>query len=117
MGIKPPYTMTRDAAAAGAASAWAVQYADQHWDGTEKRAIGRELLALGPKPDPDAVDRIIGNGSWTACTCDQCGASVGAVVTVGQTPDYDSSTADLCIDCARQAVAMLEAALQSIGRD
>lgn len=69
--------------------------------------IYNKLVAL-PKPvDPDEVDRIIGNPSWTGVTCDNCGKTA-SVVTVGQEPDYDSSTANVCQECLRNALAKFD---------
>jgi len=66
-----------------------------------------QLLALGSSPDPDDVDRVIGNGSWTRVPeCDECGAGDQPfVIQVGQPPDYESRTAKLCGSCCRQAIA------------
>lgn len=101
--------------AAHAAEAWRRQYAaaieNQHalFTGDAKRvAIYDALRALGPTPDPDEVDRIIGNNSWTSNHCDECGAPADTV-QVGQPPDYESRTADLCEPCVRRALAEFEA--------
>lgn len=99
--------------ASHAAEAWRRQYASaiaNHRDDydAKRRATYHALLALGPTPDPDEVDRIIGNGSWTSNHCDECGEAADTV-QVGQPPDYESRTADLCEPCVRRALAEFEA--------
>ncbi len=108
---------TRQSAAAEAPQRWDEQYANfPDIDGT-KATIARELKKLGKSPDPDAIDRIIGNDSWTHLTCNECGDSVDAVVQVGQEPDYESATAELCIKCVKAAVELLESELAKAQSD
>ncbi len=96
--------VTRQSLANEAASHWHATY-DSGEYGADKLVIGRALDALGPTPDPDAVDRVIGNSCWThywQCSgCEKLDPDV--VVQVGQEPDYESSTAFLCLDCLREA--------------
>lgn len=66
-----------------------------------------ELLVLGDNPDPDEVDRIIGNTSWTECRCDECNKAFEQVVQVGDEPDYESSTAKMCKGCLKAALKLL----------
>jgi len=40
---------------------------------------------------------------WADVTCDNCRQDVKAVIQVGHMPNYDSSTAKLCLDCAKEA--------------
>ena len=54
------------------------------------------------------VNAAIGNNSWTHIDCDGCGQDVGAAVTVGQEPDYESSTATLCKSCLLAALKLME---------
>lgn len=73
---------------------------------------GLELRALGPTPDADDVDEIIGNGSWTRLECTACGTSVDAVAELRKASDCDDWFW-LCMDCAAGvmiALAKLEAA-------
>ena len=69
--------------------------------------VWRKLDALGSTPDPDAVDKAIGNESWTRVGCDECGAR-GDVVQIGQEPDYESSTAWICAECLAKALQLLK---------
>lgn len=75
--------------------------------GFDSRAKYNELLDLGKTPSIEAVERSM--KGWTLLQCDECKKSVEAVVQVGQPPDYESSTASICIDCAKAALKMLEA--------
>lgn len=67
-------------------------------------AVGRALRELGARPDPDDVDRIIGNRSWTRLACNNCQREAAKVVQVGEAPsEYESYTASLCLDCVQAA--------------
>ena len=52
---------------------------------------------------PEMIEAIIGNGSWTRLTCDECKKDVDAILTVGDAPDYESNTASLCRKCVEKA--------------
>ena len=96
--------ITRQILANGAAERWATQYSYLHW-GKEKKQIGEELKALGSNPNPDDVDRIIGNTAWTSVPeCDECSKKTEVVIEMGQEPDHDSHTAQLCFSCLNKAV-------------
>lgn len=42
-------------------------------------------------------------------SCDECeGATGQPLAQVGEEPDYYSGTANMCLDCLRKAVALLE---------
>ena len=75
--------------------------------GDDKRVKYEELVALGQEPDPDDVDRVIGNPSWTWCRCDECDTASEFVIMVGQEPDYESSTVHLCASCIRKLGKMI----------
>ena len=93
--------ISRQTRAAGAAKAWITQY------GTDRDGVAKRIEALGAAPDPDEVNNIIGNDSWTYLKCDECGQDVDFVVECGQEPDYESSTARLCGECVRRAMAIV----------
>jgi superfamily II helicase len=94
--------------AATAAERWKRQY----YNGKEWRSyrhdseeIYNKLKALGDSPEPEEVNKIIGNDAWTRCTCDNCGNNrVREVLQVGQEPDYESSTANICAACLKEIV-------------
>ncbi len=75
--------------------------------------VGAKLDALDVETaSRDEVDAVIGNGSWTNLACNNCGErDLPAVVQVGEKADYESATAVLCMDCAQEAVRMLDYAL------
>lgn len=86
-----------------------------HGDGTYKcdkrnRPVSVELAALDKETaTAEQVAEIIGNGSWVReRTCDECGQSSWGIVQLGEEPDYESCTADICADCLRSALKLLE---------
>jgi hypothetical protein len=75
--------MTRALKAGLVAEKWEEQYRSYMKDPAKAASLPhnpfdtyRELLALGPTPNPDAVDEIIGNNSWTHLTCEVCSTQV-----------------------------------------
>lgn len=94
------------------ATAWREAYVG-HMDtivgktGQTREEIARSLDALDPKTaTPEDITRIIGNGSWTSITCDECKASVTEAVEVGEEQAYESRTATLCRACLMKAAAL-----------
>lgn len=53
----------------------------------------------------EEVDSIIGNKSWTTLTCNECGNDCDAIRTCGEASDYESFTADLCLQCLEKSVS------------
>lgn len=101
--------ITRQSNANGAAKRWSEQYkSGKH--GEDKMNITQLLRGLPDNPNPDDVDKIIGNTSWTKVdNCNECGCSPDKLVEIGQEPDYESMTAYLCLSCLKDAVKLLEA--------
>jgi hypothetical protein len=78
-----------------------------HWQygARERENIYNALIALGDSPNPDDVDRVIGNKSWTEVgECDECRKASEALIMLGEEPDYDSHTAYICINCLQSAM-------------
>lgn len=110
--------ITRTQKAALASERWYKQYTTipSMWDsecawfrGDKKtrRQVHEELIALGPHPYPEDVNKAIGNTSWTDCCCDECGnTKVEQLVQLGQDEDYESSTANICFPCLKKAVKL-----------
>lgn len=97
--------ITRKSKANEAAKRWAKQYPPDRWP--DKQDILRQLVELGDNCDPDEVDKIIGNSSWTQTKCDECKSDEGVdVVQLGEEPDYESSTATICKSCLRKALVV-----------
>ena len=81
---------------------WYSQYfKNGNWarHGNDKREIYENLEKLGENPTPKQVNETIGNDSWTRLRCHECKEHVDLVVEVGEEPDYESSTANLCKSC------------------
>lgn len=100
--------MSRQTLANTAADRWEKQYGGGHY-GADKLATLARLRELGPTPNPDDIDRVIGNGSWTRECCDGCQSEQGPWVMVGEDPDYESRTATLCRLCLLEAMRVIEA--------
>lgn len=107
--MSDPVIITRQTKANGVAMAWKAQYTTWTPRDKEKTAILDKLLALGAHPDPDEVNLVIGNSSWTDVgTCHGCGKNNPPIlIQVGQEPDYESGTADLCAECLGRAMGVL----------
>lgn len=110
----PELRTTRDMIR-GVADAWKEQYKhggswSSTFDGSSK-AVWSRLKALDVETATVAdVEAIIGNASWTSLKCNQCGQEVDTVVQLGESPDYESRTVDVCADCLRAAFALIEGA-------
>lgn len=65
----------------------------------------KQLVALGEHPDPEDVIKVL-NASWIVIHCDGCGKSKPEVVIVGEPANWESATARLCEECAREALAL-----------
>jgi len=97
------------ALAATAAERWKQTYhkSDGQWHSWRMKVIYEAVAALGPTPNPQQVDLIIGNRSWTRDMCNEVGCNEDAYIEIGQPPDYDSATANLCRGCLRKAADLL----------
>lgn len=95
------------------AKRWSLQYSSSYWaKDHDKQRIGAALASLDKETATAAdVAAIIGNSSWTKLECDECGKTVDAVVEVGHEPDYESSTARLCLPCVQTAAKALSTAV------
>lgn len=107
--------ITRKIKAQSAAQDWHNQYAKDNWrwhdsksfvTGMSKKQAYEALVALGDNPSPEDVNKVIGNTSWTDCLCNDCGKLVEEVVQLGQEPDYDSATANICFVCLYKAIEL-----------
>jgi len=72
---------------------------------TPMQQWGKKLLALGPNPDPDKVDEIIGNGNWTANTCHVCRRNVELTIEFDVNHNIRYRVCTACIVRARRMLA------------
>ena len=86
---------------------YATQYPQnrQFFDGSWSDDKIKLLKSENPLTEEKAKE-ILGNDSWTRNKCDECDADVYATVQLGQEPDYESATANICLDCLKKAVAL-----------
>lgn len=77
----------------------------------ESRDFAAEIRALGPGKTAAQVEAILGGVGFITLTCDQCGRDAQAIVELGHFANdvYDDTTIEICLDCAKNAVAVLEA--------
>lgn len=90
------------------AARWYNQYYpfSRHSPNKEEKYIQLRQLD-GDTATADEVKKIIGNTSWTRVPkCDECGAEPPAVVRIGEPPDYESSTATICLKCLVKAAKL-----------
>jgi len=108
--------ITRLARAAMAEKRWYEQYAktESSWESASvwtsdkrtKRQIHELLVSFGSNPSAEDVNSAIGNTSWTDCNCDECGKSVESLVQIGEEPNYESCTAEVCFPCLKKALKL-----------
>lgn len=99
--------ITRQGLANSAPARWAEVYGNGHFASQpDKQEVLAKLAALAHPIDPDKVDAIIGNTSWTTQSCHECGRESELVIEVGQEPDYESCTANMCIGCLEAALSL-----------
>jgi len=89
---------TRHTLAKTTAERWEHQYRG------DRRETYNKLLALGSNPDPDEVDKIIGNKSWTRCGCEVCFTDADIV---GVASNYVHIW--VCKSCLESALGMFKA--------
>ena len=100
----------------GVAERWKAQYYRcGAWGSTitgDCGVIYEKLAALNPETATGKdVAKIIGNNSWAGPdNCNECGNEVERTVQLGEPPDYKSRTAQICLECLRKAVQLLESA-------
>jgi len=54
------------------------------------------------------INNIIGNNSWTTLKCSECGKDSIVVIQVGEEPDYESATIQICLPCIDKLKQMAE---------
>lgn len=101
------YLITKKSILEGLAAKYKMQYPvnRQFFDGSWSDDKINLLLKEKPLTEKRA-NEILGNDSWTRNRCDECNADVYATVQLGQEPDYESATANICLECLNKAVAL-----------
>lgn len=104
--------MTRKKEAKSAARRWRAQY-KKYWDTPHElnestKEKYERLVELGTDPNPDEVDRIIGNDSWTCVRCRECDKRVEKAVMVGKRLDDEYPMVCVCMGCLKAAVALMK---------
>ena len=89
---------------------WLEQYGEQ------TPGMAGRLRALPPVPTPDEVDAAF--SGWAGLgkesrvqrefTCDECGGTSPQVIRLGEEPDYESRTADICAACLVAAPRLVD---------
>lgn len=78
-----------------------------HETGKTREQMHSEMITLDlDNCSSEDMDSILGNSSWTRMKCDECGRKVEAFVTLGEEPDYESSTASICKECLTKALSL-----------
>lgn len=70
---------------------------------TEKIHAALSALDLETATRDDVV-KAMGFDGWIGTKCHECKKENCTVVQLGEELDYESHTADICLDCLRQAV-------------
>ena len=82
---------------------WKKQYyRDDSWDrySEDKFKKYEQLVNLGNNKNPEDVDKIIGNSSWTRLICHNCNKYVDTVFVFG----IGYNSLHICEDCVNIAV-------------
>lgn len=92
----------------GVAKAWDEQYGTPTDPKYSETLVSQRLHELDTeKATAQDVAAIIGNDSWTTLRCHECGKDTTTILRLGEPPDYESNTADICPTCIRQAYQAL----------
>ena len=71
--------------------------------------IAADLRVLDLETCPaSAVNSIMTNEAWTTLTCNECGKVVTEVVEIGEEPNPESRTANVCFRCIDAAWLMTQ---------
>lgn len=96
--------LTRQTLANMTLARWIEQYPNRQRAKTED-----DIRALGNAPDPNSLDKVIGNNSWTEVPrCDECESYSDAVIRFGDGEEYEDNTVHICIVCLRSAVVLAD---------
>lgn len=75
-----------------------------------------ELVALGAKPQADAIAAVTGDTRWTEMLCQECGQDVDLLVAFGAGEvSHQTDTAVLCMACLEAGLQLARAPLTRPG--
>ncbi len=100
--------LTKKYIASLAAKRWENQYKGKHdlYDG-EKQEILDSLIELGENPEPEEVDLVIGNDSWTDIVCHVCRGYVEEAVSFPHLNDEGGCEMIICRGCVKKLLDTL----------
>lgn len=99
--------ITRQTQANNVADRWHAQYPSGNGYKENQIGLWKKLCDLGPSPNPDEVDRLIENDAWTDVgKCNECNKECDMLIEIGEEPDYESSTARVCLPCLKKALRL-----------
>lgn len=74
-----------------------------------KSYIAYQLKELGEHPNPDDVDKIIGDNSWTKVPrCSNCGQDREEVVELKNQDADPEDIYHLCMECVREILMLID---------
>lgn len=89
---------------------WKAQYerhSGTNWEKHQK--ITHELQALNSTEfTAEDVNKIIGNESWTALRCDECGVNSEVLCSIGTDTEWGGPAGFYCDRCLREALFQLD---------
>lgn len=83
---------------------WDYQYKNTTQE--DKIEKGNRLRTEKPQTE-EAIEKIIGTKSWTRNECDECGNDCDITIQLGEEPDFESNTANICPECLKKALSLL----------
>ena len=79
------------------------------WSKEKQNEILNELKTLNLETcSSHDIKEITGRDEIQQCECDHCGEYSWDTLLIGQEPDYDSSTARVCLSCLEEAVKFIK---------
>ncbi len=90
--------LTRKLRAKHVAKSWKKVYIHPHtkqWKHEVFLLMYEKILKLGKSPDPDDIDKIITNNSWTNLVCNFCGTEYNKVIEIQR----NRKSMNICKDC------------------
>lgn len=122
MRLRAKYVSLKIGTACGVADRWRASYFVDHGNqwregalagGKTAKQIYDALCKLGEHPTLATVAEVIGNKSWSYISCDGCNEHVERAVIIGDGEYSDRKC--FCRTCLREALAVLDAPVETIG--